>query len=68
MNNEHDNARLISYNLPPIMSHFLAFNQVILMLNQSFDEMHTSQITKVKIHVNKVSHATRGKQLSDESI
>ncbi len=34
--------------------HFLPFNQVILMLNQSFDGMHTNQITKVKIHGNKV--------------
>jgi hypothetical protein len=38
------------------------------MLNQSFDGMHTNQITKVKIHGHKVSHATRGEQLSDESI
>jgi hypothetical protein len=34
--------------------HFLPFNQVILMLNQSFDGMHTNQVTKVKIHGNKV--------------
>jgi hypothetical protein len=38
------------------------------MLTQSFDGMHTNHITKVKIHGNKVSHATRGKQLSDESV
>jgi hypothetical protein len=63
MNNEHDNARLT-----PVRSYFLPFNQGILMLNQSFDGMHTSQTTKVKIHGNKLSHATRGKQLSDESI